>query len=769
MSLIICKNKQDEDDLTSEIDSINKPYAFRNSITSNMMVPANAEIALQSAKINMDGSIIVGGENSKLFYNYVGMPVDPNTNTDQASATTKLRTVEESPFAPIKVILFPHSVTQHNIGIDEIADEITQSVNEIISYPNLKNRFKCSLKTSAGVAVDPANPPLGKFEGFTFTYNQRIIGDDAGQAPQNVIPQAHDYATSPTKGMLEASITQRRNYQVTNGAYPGSEAPLWTYTKTTPASFPDGMGTLSTATTASPNGVVRTNSRCVIGNVPPVHCLGGKVVYFFEDCLKPLVNPVVPGTPAGRARFQCGLSRGSRSMTWSGGDEPPRLLRALERNIQPFDFKRGNGSLSAGWMGGYMDYGISYDHTGSSNQAGIFGRNNRLLVFHTVVNTDDIGGTTGLVGANRPLLKRQQLRYGNGTAASGNYDTGTDDAIVASAGYDAQNGYNLTTNPLNINAVEFKVENCRVTIDLIEYNTGANPYVEANRYVLVNYDPARNHGSNLKCINQNCLALLPAMTISNRGNNPITGVLQELSIVKYESVQSNWSNFDFLSDDGKQNDFYNKVTRNGGNMLQLSRQLDRNRDFNNYTFNAERPDGVFNNFVYPGITSVVAEGNLLSGVSPALVVRPSVVLGGKHELLVKGANMGLFLGFPRVSDVTGFIRNAATFAFQVSSYSLPTFTSSKSVFVRLENFGQESVNSFQGLRSKIIAHLPRFDGQNSEGPLYLEPNERMYLDLKNPQPFRINSFDISLCYADETYATSLTGTTIICLHIREKS
>jgi len=44
----------------------------------------------------------------------------------------------------------------------------------------------------------------------------------------------------------------------------------------------------------------------------------------------------------------------------------------------------------------------------------------------------------------------------------------------------------------------------------------------------------------------------------------------------------------------------------------------------------------------------------------------------------------------------------------------------------------------------------------------------IYIDLKNPYPIRINSFDVSLVYTDETYATNLTGTTIICLHIREK-
>ena len=57
---------------------------------------------------------------------------------------------------------------------------------------------------------------------------------------------------------------------------------------------------------------------------------------------------------------------------------------------------------------------------------------------------------------------------------------------------------------------------------------------------------------------------------------------------------------------------------------------------------------------------------------------------------------------------------------------------------------------------------------NSVGPLYLEPKNLIYIDLKNTQPFRINSFDISLCYADETYATALQGTTIVCLHLREK-
>ena len=95
--------------------------------------------------------------------------------------------------------------------------------------------------------------------------------------------------------------------------------------------------------------------------------------------------------------------------------------------------------------------------------------------------------------------------------------------------------------------------------------------------------------------------------------------------------------------------------------------------------------------------------------------------------------------------------------------------SSKSIFVRLDNFTQESMNAFNKNTSKIIAHLPRFDGVNESGPLYLEPKNMIYLDLNNSEEIPANSFDISLCYSDETYADSLTGTTIIVLHVKEKA
>jgi hypothetical protein len=105
----------------------------------------------------------------------------------------------------------------------------------------------------------------------------------------------------------------------------------------------------------------------------------------------------------------------------------------------------------------------------------------------------------------------------------------------------------------------------------------------------------------------------------------------------------------------------------------------------------------------------------------------------------------------------------------VKSLKAPTITSGASLFVRLNNFTQTSLNARQGSISKIVAHLPRFDnGGNETGALYFEPHEKTYIDLNNPEDLYINSFDVDIVYDNETFCTALNGKTIICFHIRKK-
>ena len=54
MSLIICRNRPNEQVVVGENSSVYEPYSFRNQLTSNIEIPANAQIALQSVKCNMD-------------------------------------------------------------------------------------------------------------------------------------------------------------------------------------------------------------------------------------------------------------------------------------------------------------------------------------------------------------------------------------------------------------------------------------------------------------------------------------------------------------------------------------------------------------------------------------------------------------------------------------------------------------------------------------------------------------------------------------------
>ncbi len=103
------------------------------------------------------------------------------------------------------------------------------------------------------------------------------------------------------------------------------------------------------------------------------------------------------------------------------------------------------------------------------------------------------------------------------------------------------------------------------------------------------------------------------------------------------------------------------------------------------------------------------------------------------------------------------------------SASVPKLISNISLFIRLNNFTQTSVNARQGTTSKIVAHLPRFDNSGNEtGGLYFEPHEKTYLALNNTDEILINSFDVDFVYENETLCTALTAKSVVCFHIRQR-
>ena len=75
MSLVICSNVTQDKAEARLSQSINDAYAFRNELSSTMTIPQNAQVAVQSVKVNVDGRFAISKHNSN-FYHYFGEKLD---------------------------------------------------------------------------------------------------------------------------------------------------------------------------------------------------------------------------------------------------------------------------------------------------------------------------------------------------------------------------------------------------------------------------------------------------------------------------------------------------------------------------------------------------------------------------------------------------------------------------------------------------------------------------------------------------------------------
>ena len=149
------------------------------------------------------------------------------------------------------------------------------------------------------------------------------------------------------------------------------------------------------------------------------------------------------------------------------------------------------------------------------------------------------------------------------------------------------------------------------------------------------------------------------------------------------------------------------------------------------------------------------------------IVYDNVLILQKSDIYKEtpGANAGPILGF------NGAIVDTPTTIVDLNQKSYhsnfaPSLVSSLSMFIRLNNFGQNTTNARVGNRSKIISHLT--DLETKTGRQTYEPSNLVWLDLDNPAPLTVNEFDISFCYVNEQYSTILVGQSIVALYFRKK-
>lgn len=168
------------------------------------------------------------------------------------------------------------------------------------------------------------------------------------------------------------------------------------------------------------------------------------------------------------------------------------------------------------------------------------------------------------------------------------------------------------------------------------------------------------------------------------------------------------------------------------------------------------------NILAPQLTNV---GNGMANYKNILICSQSAAYG---EAITDQCNTTRTFGFEGMS-VTHPPFAHTNLVTTLRSVSVPRLIGNVSLFVRLNNFTQNSVNARKGTISKIVGHLPRFDNSGNEtGGLFFEPHEKTYLALNNPTELHINSFDVDIVYDNETLCTALSGKSIVCFHIRKE-
>lgn len=273
---------------------------------------------------------------------------------------------------------------------------------------------------------------------------------------------------------------------------------------------------------------------------------------------------------------------------------------------------------------------------------------------------------------------------------------------------------------------------------------------------------------NLKPINQNCKYLYPKVRVADDAKymvlthwyqaKPVGFVYGNNRSVGDGTLQGNPQNFDWFCKCYHESEIDLCKTIDNRYMINYEDFTGDNATYTQFGLNGSGsfyfPIGNASNY---SVALVLTEDDTADANNNAIGYVPSI-----------GANAADILGFN--DDPIANVPNASTTVSQnFQSMNVPTMTSTNSIFVRLNNFTQRSINGQTNGTSKIVYHIPRFDNSGSEfGGLFFEPNQRTYLSLGNTNKMRIQDFHLSLVNSDETLATNITGKTIIMLHIRKK-
>ena len=153
MSLIVLSNKNFADSNRNlTVGGITSPFSFVNTLQSPLVLPPNAEVALQSVKFNKDGLFSLNKSNSRM-YQYIGNLLDDGDGEPGGEAAKSVR-------FPGYMEVGPYG----EYSAEDFADNaLPKAMNRALYHPNYQGLANASVQRSASGLT---------FEGFNLKYDK---------------------------------------------------------------------------------------------------------------------------------------------------------------------------------------------------------------------------------------------------------------------------------------------------------------------------------------------------------------------------------------------------------------------------------------------------------------------------------------------------------------------------------------------------------------------------------------------------------------------
>ena len=564
--------------------------------------------------------------------------------------------------------------------------------------------FHPNLKDKADCDVKRDNT-TNEFTGYDFTYDQ-YADESTTTIPK--VAQAWTLNPADVKSITSGNPQGSRS-EYPGGIYNGSDPAVIGLNPTLPWKYEvtGGEGVFTSVRRANKDAPFSTEMNAMINTALPLSLYNGQMTVDISD-----VNDADQNWVVGLSRF-C-----------------PDLGQAQARSFAPANYDSTRGTDAIDEL--FCDFQVRR-------------YNGLLYVQHLATNQDPTFDAT--TGSDSTFVKDLDYWTIPGATLTSQYD--------------------LAGNATSFEKVRFTAKGQTLKIEMIDDRDAA--------VVIYSFDESQSKALQLPPIHQACWCLHPVLAMETDATKSDGVMLIQVFEGCKDIVNYGWSGDDTSKRSGSFTDmgwfeyvWYEDGMQEQVELLEERYWLDQN----------DTASGPFSNGQLR-YASVPSSGNHRRIGYVAGTDGTGAKVAGFSEVLIPGvtkiypspsANMTAKLGFnqPYDESFTHVGAGATSLGVKFTSDSVPVFKSGQSIFVRVSNLTQRSMNAFKGSNSQIIAHLPRFDGQAETGRLYYEPSEIMWLDLDNAQELKTSSFDLSFVYVNEQFVKAMTGQSIVCLAFRKK-